>query len=79
MGEEMRIKKYRLPRDYSKMPIGFYLRLGKDGRLHCLGQKSEIDPDVKRVVIGPIEPPTMETEDYEHAGVKPLWPKKKKK
>lgn len=71
-----RTRRYRLPEDYEKMPIGFYLRLGRNGAWHCIGQKSEIDDSRKQVVYGPIELPTLETADYLHAGVKNIWPKK---
>jgi hypothetical protein len=71
-----RVRLYRLPEDYEKMSIGFYLRLGKDGRWHCFGQKSEMDPSRKQIMYGPIELPNLETEDYLYAGVPNLYPKK---
>lgn len=70
-------RKYRLPEDYEKMPIGFYLRLGKDCRWHCFGQKSEMDDSRKQIMYGPIELPELETADYIHASVPNLYSKKK--
>jgi hypothetical protein len=65
-----RTRLYRLPEDYEKMPIGFYLRLGKDGRWHCFGQKSEMDDGRKQIMYGPIELPELDDFDHHYAGVK---------
>jgi len=70
---------YRLPQDYEKMPIGYYLRLGKNCRWHIMGQKSEMDNSRKQLMYGPIPMPELETSDFVYAGVKPVWVERRRK
>lgn len=50
------VRRFNMPEDWDKMPIGFYLRMGKTGHWHIGGQKSEL-PAGAYEVLGPIHIP----------------------